>query len=178
MLQDYQGNIFTMIVDYKNVENLTIRTKFKYQRDNLFNTKERLIDTGLINQIRYDYQINEDMTIAPAFRNDRTIGYAQPFDRLRAIDVTRNAYMVTLTHRLAAQLQLSAGTQFLTWRDLYEPTHNYNRTVAFFELVLQGQTFGQTVGLLVTADYIIQNYLEPVGGGERRNNLSISLFLL
>ena len=178
MLQDYQGNIFTMIVDYQNVKNLTIRTKFKYQRDNLFNTKERLIDTGLINQIRYDYQINKDMTIAPAFRNDRTIGYVQPFDRLRAIDITRNAYMVTLTHRLAAQLQLSAGTQFLTWRDLYEPTHNYNRTVAFFELVLQGQTFGQTVGLLVTADYIIQNYLEPVGGGERRNNLSISLFLL
>ena len=92
--------------------------------------------------------------------------------------MNRNAYMISLTHRVAAQLQLSAGAQFLTWRDLHLPDNNYNRTVGFFELVLQGQTFGQTVGLLITADYIIQNYLQPIGGGERRTNVSISLFLL
>ena len=178
VLQNYLGNIFTMIVDYQHVENLTIRSKFKYQRDNLFNSRERLIDTALINQIRYDYKVSDDLTIAPAFRNDRTIGYIVPFDNNQAVDVNRNAYMISLTHRVAAQLQLSAGAQFLTWRDLHLPDNNYNRTVGFFELVLQGQTFGQTVGLLITTDYIIQNYLQPIGGGERRTNVSISLFLL
>ena len=55
-LQRYLGNIFTMIVDYQDIKNLTIRSKFKYQRDTLFHSRQRVIDTALINQIRYDYK--------------------------------------------------------------------------------------------------------------------------
>ena len=177
-LQNYLGNIFTMIVDYQNIKNLTIRSKFKYQRDALFHSRQRVIDTALINQIRYDYKVRDDLTIAPAFRSDRTIGYTIPFDKRTTVDTIRNAYIFTLTHRVAAQLQLSAGTQFLTWRDLNDSQRNFNRTVGFLELVLQGDAFGQKMGLLITADYIIQNFLEPIGGGEKRTNIGISLFLL
>jgi hypothetical protein len=177
-LQDYLGNIFTMIVDYQNIKNLTIRSKFKYQRDALFHTRQRVIDTAFINQIRYDYSVSDDLTIAPAFRSDRTIGYTIPFDKRTAVDVIRNAYILTLTHRAAAQLQLSAGGQYLTWRDLNDPEQNFNRTVGFLEMVLQGDAFGQKMGLLATFDYVIHNFLEPIGGGERRTNISITLFLL
>jgi hypothetical protein len=34
------------------------------------------------------------------------------------------------------------------------------------------------MGLLMTADYVIQNFLEPIGGGEKQTNIGISLFLL
>ena len=95
-----------------------------------------------------------------------------PFDTLR------NAYILTLTHQVAAQLQLSAGAQFLTWRDLKDSQRSLNRTVSFLELVLQGDAFGQRMGLLITGDYVIQNFLEPIGGGERYTNIGISLFLL
>ena len=178
VLQRYLGNIFTMIVDYQNIKNLTIRSKFKYQRDTLFHSRQRVIDTALINQIRYDYQIRDDLTIAPAFRSDRNIGYTFPFDKRTAFDTIRNAYILTLTHQVAAQLQLSAGAQFLTWRDHKDSKRNFNRTVSFLELVLQGDAFGQRMGLLMTADYVIQNFLEPIGGGERHTNIGISLFLL
>ncbi len=177
-LQNYLGNIFTMIVDYQNVKNLTIRSKFKYQRDSLFHSRQRVIDTALINQIRYDYKVREDLSIAPAFRSDRIIGYTVPFDKRTAVDTVRNAYILTLTHQVAAQLQLSAGAQFLTWRDLNDSQRNFNRTVSFLELVLQGDAFGQKMGLLMTADYVIQNFLEPIGGGEKQTNIGISLFLL
>ena len=177
-LQNYLGNIFTMVADYQNVPNLTIRSKFKYQRDMLFHTRQRVIDTALINQLRYEYRIRDDLTIAPAFRNDRTIGYTIPFDKRTSIDVVRNAYILTLTHQVAAQLQFSAGAQFLTWRDFNDSRNNFDRMVGFFELVLQGDAFGQKIGLLMTSDYIVQNFLEPIGGGEKRTNISISLFLL
>jgi hypothetical protein len=97
-LQNYLGNIFTMIVDYQNVKNLTIRSKFKYQHDMLFHTRprQRVIDTALINQIRYEYKPRDDLTIAPAFRNDRTIGYVNPFNEGKSIDISRNAYILTL----------------------------------------------------------------------------------
>ncbi len=176
-LQNYLGNIFTMIADYTEINNLTIRSKFKYQRDALFHTRQRVIDTALINQIRYEYKVREDLTIAPAFRNDRTIGYTIPFDKQTAVDVIRNAYILTLTHQVAAQLQLSAGLQYLTWRDFNDAQNDFNRTVGFFELVLQGDAFGQRMGLLITADYVVQNFLEPIGG-EKRTGISISLFLL
>jgi hypothetical protein len=177
-LQNSLGNIFTMIADYQNVKNLTIRSKFKYQRDALFHTRQRVIDTALINQIRYEYRVRDDLTIAPAFRNDRTIGYTIPFDKRTTVDVVRNAYILTLTHQVAAQLQLSAGFQYLTWRDFNDSQNHFNRTVGFFELVLQGDAFGQKIGLLITSDYIVQNFLVPIGGGEKRTNISISLFLL
>lgn len=178
-LQNYLGNIFTMKAEYQHPAiPLTIISKFKYQYDALFHTKERLIDTVLINQLRYEYQVRSDLTIAPAFRNDRSIGYSIPYNQNKATDFIRNAYILTLTHRLAEQLQLSAGTQYLTLRDLNDSRENLNRTVAFLELVIHGESFGKTMGLLVTGDYIIQNYLEPVGGGERSTNISITLFLL
>jgi len=38
---------------------------------------------------------------------------------------------------------------------------------------------GQQIGLLITSDYIIQNFVEPiVGGGERETRIAVSLFLL
>ena len=46
-----------MVVDYQDIKNLTIRSKFKYQRDTLFHSGQRVIDTALINQIRYDYKV-------------------------------------------------------------------------------------------------------------------------
>ena len=177
-LQDYLSNIFTMIVDYENIENLTIISKFKYQRDALFHSRQHVIDTALINQIRYDYMVRDDLTIAPAFRSDRTIGYTVPIDKQMAVDFIRNAYILTLTHQVAAQLQLSAGAQFLTWRDLNDSQNNFNRTVGFLELVLQGDVFGQKMGLLIASDYIIQSFIEPIGGAEKRTNIGISLFLL
>ena len=177
-LQNYLSNIFTMIVDYQNIENLTIVSKFKYQRDALFHSRQHVIDTALINQIRYDYKVRDDLTVAPAFRSDRTISYTVPFDKLSTVDFIRNAYILTLTHQVAAQLQLSAGAQFLTWRDLNDSQNNFNRTVGFLELVLQGDVFGQKMGLLIASDYAIQSFLEPVGGSEKRTNIGISLFLL
>ena len=177
-LQNYLSNIFTMIVDYENIENLTIVSKFKYQRDALFHSRQHVIDTALINQIRYDYNVRDDLTVAPAFRSDRTIGYTVPFDKLTTIDFIRNAYILTLTHQVAAQLQLSAGGQFLTWRDLNDSQNDFNRTVGFLELVLQGDVFGQKMGLLIASDYIIQSFIEPIGGAEKRTNIGISLFLL
>ena len=180
-LQNYLGNIFTMIVDYQNVKNLTIRSKFKYQHDMLFHTRprQRVIDTALINQIRYEYKPRDDLTIAPAFRNDRTIGYVNPFNEGKSIDISRNAYILTLVHQVAEQLQLSAGAQYYTWRNLNDTTQHYNRTVGFFELVLRGNAMGQQIGLLITSDYIIQNFVEPiVGGGERETRIAVSLFLL
>ena len=177
-LQNYLGNIFTMIVDYQNLRNLMLTSKFKYQRDNLFHTRRRVIDTALINQIRYDYEVLDDLTIAPAIRSDRSIGYTVPFEREKSIDILRNAYILTLIHQVAAQLQLSAGAQYLTWRDFNDSRNDFNRTVGFLELVLQGDAFGQRMGLLITSDYVIQDFLVPLGGGERRTNIGISLFLL
>jgi len=178
-LQNYLGNIFTLKAEYQHpAVPLTIISKFKYQYDALFHTKERLIDTVLINQLRYEYQVRPDLTIAPAFRNDRSIGYSIPYNQNKATDFIRNAYILTLTHRLAEQLQLSAGTQYLTLRDLNDSRENFNRTVAFLELVIHGESFGKMMGLLVTGDYVIQNYLEPVGGGERSTSISVTLFLL
>ena len=177
-LQNYLGNIFTMIIDYQNVKNLTIRSQFKYQHDILFHTRQRVIDTALINQIRYEYKPRDDLTIAPAFRSDRTIGYMRPFNEGKSIDVNRNAYILTLVHQVAEQLQLSAGAQYMTWRNLNNVAQHYNRTVSFFELVLQGSAMGQQIGLLITLDYIIQNFVEPTGGGERETKIAVSLFLL
>lgn len=178
-LQNYLGNIFTMIADYKNVENLTLRSKFKYQYDALFYSDTRVIDTSLINQIRYEYKPREDLSIAPAFRSDRTIGYTIPHDKRTAVNVTRNAYILTLTHQIAEQLQLSAGLQFLTWRDLNDQREDFNRSVGFLELVIQTKAFsGQKIGMLISGNYIAQEYLQNVGGGTRSTNISISLFLL
>ena len=178
-LQNSLGNIFTMKAEYQHATiPLTIISKFKYQYDALFHTKERLIDTVLINQLRYEYQVRPDLIIAPAFRNDRSIGYSIPHDKNKVTDFIRNAYILTLTHQVAEQLELSAGTQYLTFRDLNDSENDFNRTVAFLELVIHGQSFGKMMGLLVTTDYVIQNYLEPVGGGERSTNISVTLFLL
>ena len=179
-LQNYLGNIFTMKAEYKNnnIPGLTIRSKFKYQYDVLFHTKERIIDTMLINQFRYEYNIRPDLSIAPAFRNDRSIGYSIPHSEGKTVDFIRNAYIVTLTHQVIEQLELSAGMQYLTWRDNFNQTNNFDRTTAFMELVIQGSAFGARMGLLISAGYTIQNYVEPVGGGEKNTNISATLFVL
>ena len=44
------------------------------------------------------------------------------------------------------------------WRDHKDSQRNLNRTVSFLELVLQGDAFGQRMGLLITADYVIQKF--------------------
>lgn len=178
-LQNHLNNIFTMKAEY-NKPNfpLTIISKFKYQYDAHFHTKERLIDTMLTNQLRYEWKVRSDLTIAPAFRNDRSIGYAIPHSKSKTNDFIRNAYILTLMHQVAEQLQLSAGAQYLTWRDLHDSKQNYNRRVIFLELALRGKKFGKNMGLLLTSDYVIQEFVEPVGGGERRTNISATLFLL
>ncbi len=125
------SHIFTTIVSYEHIPNLLIRTKFKYQYDSLFHMRQRLIDTALIDQIRYQWRVNDDLTITPAFRSDRFIGYTYPFNKSTAVDTLRNAYILTLAHKLAQQLQLSAGAQYLTFRDLNNKRNNTNRSVFF-----------------------------------------------
>ena len=176
--QDLLSHIFTTIASYEDIPNLLIRTKFKYQYDALFHTRQRLIDTALINQVRYKWDLSDDFTLTPAFRSDRFIGYTRPINQRTVVDTLRNAYILTLSHRLAEQLQLSAGWQYLTFRDLNEARNNTNRTVFFLELALQGDALGQKVGVLTTFDYVTESFVEPIGGGIRETNIDVRLFLL
>lgn len=177
-LQNYLGNILTFIADYDNVKNLTIRTKFKYERNRLFNSRTTVVDAQLINQIRYRWALREDLVLSAAFRNDRTLGFTSPSKAGGEINAIRNAYIFTLTHQVAQELQLSAGYQFLTWRDLVEPRNDFNRRVGFLELVLQGEAFGTGIGLITTVDFINQTFLTPLGGDRKETRISAELFVL
>lgn len=176
-LGDYLGNIFTVIVDYDNVENLTITTKFKYEYNNLFNLRRKLVDAQLIHQIGYRYALRDDLTISPAFRSDRVIAYATPFRASDEENAIRNAFILTMRNKVAEELQLSAGVQLLTWRDFRESRNDFNRRVAFLELVLQGEAAGQPLGLIATMDFVSQSFLEPVGGDLRSTNITARLFI-
>ncbi|MBM3214510.1 hypothetical protein FJZ36_06315 [Candidatus Poribacteria bacterium] len=177
-LGDYLGNIVTFIADYDNVPKLTIRSKFKYEFNTLFASRTHVTDAQLINQVRYQWQMRDDMVLSPAFRNDRTLGFASPADPAMETSAIRNAYMLTLTHQVAQELQLSGGVQYLTWRDLVVSRNDYNRRVGFLELVLQGKAFGQDIGLITTVDFVNQAFLQPVGGNQRETNISVGLFVL
>ena len=177
-LGDYLNNILTVILDYDNIRSLAITTKFKYERNNLFNVDRRVIDAQLIHQIRYDWKVRDDLTIAPAFRNDRVVGFTVPNRPQDEENNVRNAFILTMTHQVADELQLSAGAQYLTWRDFVDDRNNYNRRVAFMEVVLAGEAFGQKIGMIAAVDFASQTFLKPVGGDERSTNIAVSLFLL
>ncbi len=176
-LADYLGNIFTVIVDYDQVPGLTITTKFKYEYNNLFNLRRKLVDAQLIHQVRYRYDVRDDLTISPAFRSDRVIAFGSPFRASDEENSIRNAFLVTVRHKVAEELQMSAGAQFLTWRDFREPRNDFNRRVGFLELVLQGQAAGQPLGLIATMDFVSQSFLQPVGGDLRSTNITARLFI-
>lgn len=176
-LGDYLGNIFTVIVDYDHIDNLTITTKFKYEYNNLFNLRRKVVDAQSIHQVGYQYDVREDLTISPAFRSDRVITYATPFRASDEENAIRNAFILTLRNKVAEELQLSAGVQLLTWRDFRESRNDFNRRVAFLELVLQGEAAGQPLGLIATADFVSQTFLEPVGGDLRSTNITARLFI-
>ncbi|GIX06479.1 MAG: hypothetical protein KatS3mg115_0882 [Candidatus Poribacteria bacterium] len=177
-LSNYIGNILTVIVQYDQVENLQITTKFKVERNNLFNLRRRDVDAQLIHQMRYDWKVRDDLTLSPAFRSDRALGYAIPASPAAARDTLRNAYILTMTHQVAEELQLSAGLQYLTWRDFLDGRNSYNRRVGFLGLVLQGKAFGQGIGLIATVDFTAQTFLQPVGGDLRATSITVELFLL
>ncbi|MAF09841.1 hypothetical protein CMK11_05255 [Candidatus Poribacteria bacterium] len=176
-LGDYLGNIFTVIVDYDNVPDLTITTKFKYEYNNLFNLGRKVVDAQLIHQVRYRYRLRDDLTISPAFRSDRVLAFATPFRSSDEENSIRNAFLVTLRHKVAEELQLSAGAQYLTWRDFRESRNDFNRRVGFLELVLQGEAAGQPLGLIATMDFVSQSFLQPVGGDLRSTNITARLFI-
>ena len=73
---------------------------------------------------------------------------------------------------------MSAGYQFLTWRDLVESRNDFNRRVGFLELVLQGEAFGTGIGLITTMDFVNQTYLMPIGGDKKETRISVELFVL
>ena len=177
-LSDYLGHILTFIVNYDQIKNLTIAAKFKYENNTLYNLRENSIDTQLIYQLRYVYEAPNGMTLSPAFRSDRSIGYREPYQRVAEIDSLRNVFILTFAHKVADELLLSAGLQYLTWRDYTEARNDYNRRVGFLELVLKGSAFGQQLGLIGAIDYSTQSYLRPVGGDSRQTQISVSLFLL
>ena len=171
----------TLIVRYDQIPQLTIATKFKYERNTLYNLSENVIDAQLIHQVRYVYRIQDGMTLSPAFRSDRAVGYrGVPYQRAAGagIDSMRNVFILTFAHQAADELLLSAGVQYLTRRDYTERRNDYNRRVGFLEIVLKGSAFGQQVGLIGALHYATQSYLRPVGGDTRRMQISTRLFLL
>ena len=105
------------------------------------------------------------------------ITYATPFRASDEENAIRNAFILTLRNKVAEELQLSAGVQLLTWRDFRESRNDFNRRVAFLELVLQGEAAGQPLGLIATADFVSQTFLEPVGGDLRSTNITARLFI-
>jgi len=177
-LQNYLSNILTFTARYDQVENLMVETKFKYQYDALFHTRQRAVDTILINRVRYDWKIRPDLVLSPMFRSDRSLGFRMPYDRANALDDTRNAYILTLSHRLMDQLQLSAGLEYLTYRNRLIPDSDFNRKVIFLELILRGRAFGSQMGMLATFSYIDHRFIRSLGGSQKKTDISITLYLL
>ncbi|MBD3182956.1 hypothetical protein GF312_11745 [Candidatus Poribacteria bacterium] len=177
-LQNSLSNIVTLIADYKKLEGLTLTTKLKYQYDADFHGNRRVIDTILINQARYDIEIGQDTVLSPAYRNDKTIGYTIPREEDRSIDSVRQAFILQGVHRLSEEFQVSAGVQYLTYRDLKNPLTNYNRRVGFLALALQGKIAGKNVGMLGSLDYITNDLPKDIGGSQKSTTFVVKLFLL
>jgi len=177
-LQNSLSNIITLIADYKRLEGLTLTTKFKYQYDVDFHGNRRVIDTILINQARYDINIGSDIVVSPAYRNDKTIGYTIPREEKASIDAVRQAFILQVVHWVSEDLRVSAGAQYVTYRDLKNPLQDFNRKVGFLALALQGKISGKDVGMLSTLDYITHDLSREFGGSYKSTNISVRLFLL
>ena len=177
-LQNSLSNIVTLIADYKRLKGLILTTKFKYQYDADFHGRRRVIDTILINQARYNINIGEDTVISPAYRNDKTIGYTIPREQETSIDAVRQAFILQGIHGVSEELKVSAGFQYLTFRDLKDPLQNFNRKVAFLALALQGQISKKNVGMLGSLDYITHDLSRELGGSYKSTRIAVRLFLL
>jgi hypothetical protein len=178
-LQNSLSNIFTLIADYKEIAGLILTTKLKYQYDADFHGQRRVIDTILINKARYNIKVGADTIISPAYRNDKTIGYTIPRQVETSIDAVRQAFILQGRHVIISkELSVSAGVQYLTFRDLKNPRQNFNRKVAFLALALQGKIKGKGVGMLGTLDYASHNLPKETGGSFKSTNIAVRLFLL
>ena len=177
-LQNSLSNIVTLIADYKRVTDLTLTTKFKYQYDADFYGNRRVIDTILINQIKYNFHLGPDTILSPAYRNDKTIGYTSPRSERTSLDAVRQAYILQIAHSLSQFLQVSSGVQYLTYQDLKNPLQNYNRKVAFLALALNGTISGKNMGMLTSLDYAVHDLPKSIGGSQRSTNITVRLFLL
>ncbi|MGB9595101.1 MAG: hypothetical protein ACPL7B_02370, partial [Candidatus Poribacteria bacterium] len=177
-LQNSLSNIVTFIADYKRVNDLTLTTKFKYQYDADFYGKRRVIDTILINQVKYVIHLGENTTISPAYRNDKTIGYTSPRSEKTSIDAVRHAYIIQIVHTVSEFLKVSSGFQYLKYQDLKNPLQNYNRRVAFLALALNGTISGKNMGMLSSLDYVTHDLSKLVGGSQKSTNITVRLFLL
>jgi len=177
-LQNSLSNIVTLIADYKRVTDLTLTTKFKYQYDADFHGKRRVIDTILINQIKYNFHLGPDTILSPAYRNDKTIGYTSPRSSKTSLDAVRQAYILQLLHSLSEFLTISSGIQYLTYQDLKNPLQNYNRKVGFLELALNGNVSGKNMGMLLSLDYVTHDLPKSIGGSRKSTNITARLFLL
>jgi len=177
-LQNSLSNIVTMIADYKRVKNLTLTTKFKYQYDADFHGGQRVIDTILINQARYDIPVGSDTVISPVYRNDKTIGYTKPQALTTSIDAVRQAFILQLAHSLTEILKISTGVQYLTYKDLKNPLQNYNRKVGFFALALNGTVSDKNLGMLASIDYVTHDLSKSIGGSYKDTSITLRLFLL
>jgi hypothetical protein len=177
-LQNSLSNIVTLIADYKRVNDLTLTTKFKYQYDADFYGRRRVIDTILINQIKYNINLGADTIISPAYRNDKTIGYTSPRSEKTSIDAVRQAYILQGVHTISEFLKISSGVQYLTYQDLKNPLQNYKRKVGFLELALNGTVGGKNMGMLASLFYLTHDLPKAIGGSQKSTNFTISLFLL
>jgi hypothetical protein len=177
-LQNSLSNIVTLIADYKRVTDLTLTTKFKYQYDADFYGNRRVIDTILINQIKYNFHLGPDTILSPTYRNDKTIGYTSPRSERTSLDAVRQAYILQIAHSLSQFLQVSSGVQYLTYQDLKNPLQNYNRKVAFLALALNGTISGKNMGMLTSLDYAVHDLPKSIGGSQRSTNITVRLFLL
>jgi len=176
-LQNSLSNIVTLIADYKQIQGLTLTTKFKYQYDADFHDKRRVIDTILINQARYNIKVGADTVISPAYRNDKTIGYTIPRQTTTSIDAVRQAFILQGIHRIS-ELNVSIGIQYLKFHDLKNSLQNFDRKVAFLALSLQGKIKGKGVGMIGSLDYISHNLPRATGGSYKSTNIAVRLFLL
>jgi hypothetical protein len=177
-LQNSLSNIVTLIADYEEIAGLILTTKFKYQYDADFHGQRRLIDTILINKARYDIKVGADTVISPAYRNDKTIGYTTPRQDETSVDTVRQTFILQAVHRISEELKVSAGLQYLTFRELKHPSENFNRRVAFLNLALQGKIKKKGVGLLGVLNYETESRPRNVGGSHKSTNIAVRLFLL
>jgi hypothetical protein len=177
-LQNSLSNIVTLIADYKRVTDLTLTTKFKYQYDADFHGNRRVIDTILINKVKYNFHLGPDTILSPAYRSDKTIGYTSPRSERTSLDAVRQAYIIQIVHSLSQFLQISSGAQYLTYQDLKNPLQNYHRKVGFLALALNGTVSGKNMGMLTSLDYVVHDLPKSIGGSQRSTNITVRLFLL
>ena len=73
---------------------------------------------------------------------------------------------------------MSAGIQYLKFRELKHPSQNYNRKAAFLNLALQGKIKGKNVGMLGFLNYETEDRPRDVGGSYKNTTIAVKLFLL